>query len=82
MTRSLDLRRIIAYLFLLYGVILTIAGALDGHAEITKGQGVRINLWTGLGMIGIGLIFLAWELARPLPVSRPSEDPPTNTPEP
>jgi energy-converting hydrogenase Eha subunit E len=74
MTRALDLRRIIAYLFLVYGIILTITGARDGHAAIAKAQGVRINLWTGLGMIGIGLIFLAWELARPLPVSRPTDD--------
>jgi hypothetical protein len=71
MTRALDLRRIIAYLFLVYGVILTIAGAVDNHAAIVKAQGVRINLWTGLGMIGIGLIFLAWEITKPLPESRP-----------
>ena len=74
MTRALDLRRIIAYLFLVYGIILSITGALDGHAAIVKAQGVRINLWTGLGMIGIGLIFLVWELARPLPVSPPRDD--------
>jgi formate-dependent nitrite reductase membrane component NrfD len=75
MTRALDLRRIIAYLFLLYGVILTITGALDSHAELVKAQGVRINLWTGLGMIGIGLVFLVWELARPLPEKTAPEAP-------
>ena len=38
MTRALDLRRIIAYLFFVYGIILTITGALDGHAAIVKAQ--------------------------------------------
>ena len=75
MTRALDLRRIIAYLFLLYGIILTITGAVDGHAQLAKAEGVRINLWTGLGMIGIGLVFLIWELARPLPEPSAPEEP-------
>jgi formate-dependent nitrite reductase membrane component NrfD len=79
MTRALDLRRIIAYLFFVYGIILTITGALDGHAAIVKAQGVRINLWVGLGMIGIGLIFLIWELAKPLPVSQPSPSSPSSS---
>jgi hypothetical protein len=63
--RLFDLRMIIGVLFTVYGVILTITGALDGSAEIAKGQGVRINLWTGLAMLVIGVIFIAWDLARP-----------------
>jgi xanthine/uracil/vitamin C permease (AzgA family) len=71
MSRLLDLRRIIAYIFLLYGIVLVITGALNNQAAITKAQGVRINLWTGIGMLVVGLIFLAWELARPLPPPEP-----------
>lgn len=65
MARLFDLRMIIGGLFLLYGVILTITGAVDDSAEIAKAVGVRINLWTGLGMLVIGAVFLAWALARP-----------------
>ena len=61
-----DLRRIIAGLFLLYGVVLTIVGLGDSSAEIHKSAGVHINLWAGLGMIALGAFFLVWALTRPL----------------
>jgi hypothetical protein len=61
-----DLRRIIGGLFLLYGVVLTIAGLGDSSAEIHKAAGVHINLWAGLGMLAMGLAFIAWALLRPL----------------
>jgi hypothetical protein len=63
--RLFDLRMIIGVLFTVYGVILTITGALDGSAEIAKAEGVRINLWTGLAMLVIGVIFIAWDVTRP-----------------
>jgi hypothetical protein len=61
-----DLRRIIGGLFVLYGVVLTIVGLGDSQAEIDKAAGVHINLWAGLGMLALGLAFLAWAFARPL----------------
>ena len=61
-----DLRRIIAGLFLLYGVVLTIVGLGDSQKEIAKSAGVHINLIAGLGMIVIGGLFLVWALTRPL----------------
>ncbi|GGR87846.1 hypothetical protein GCM10010269_28760 [Streptomyces humidus] len=60
-----DLRRIIGGLFVVYGVIVTIAGITDGDAEIAKAQGININLWTGLGMLALGLFFLVWLKLRP-----------------
>lgn len=63
--RLFDLRMIIGVLLTLYGVILTITGALDGSAEIAKGVGVRINLWTGLALLVIGIIFIVWDVSRP-----------------
>ena len=60
-----DLRRIIGGLFVLYGVIVTITGLTDSDAEIDKAQGININLWTGLGMLALGLFFLAWLWLRP-----------------
>jgi hypothetical protein len=61
-----DLRRIIGGLFVLYGVVLTIVGLGDSDAEIDKAAGVHINLWAGLGMLALGLFFIAWALLRPL----------------
>jgi hypothetical protein len=61
-----DLRRIIGALFLLYGIVLTILGILDSHAEVAKAAGVRVNLWAGLGMIAFALFMIGWALLRPL----------------
>jgi hypothetical protein len=66
-TRNLfDLRTIIGGLFTFYGIYLTIYGIFDGPEAIAKAAGVRINLWTGLGMLAVGLIFLTWAFMRPL----------------
>src|SRR3954451_18126603 len=61
-----DLRPSIGGLFTLYGLILTVYGVVDSQAQIDKAAGVRINLWTGLGMLALGLAFLAWVKLRPL----------------
>ncbi|MFJ8534329.1 hypothetical protein [Streptomyces sp. NPDC093591] len=64
--RLFDIRRIIGGLFVIYGVIVTIAGLTDDDAAIDKAEGVNINLWTGLGMLLLGLFFLAWLKLRPI----------------
>ena len=61
-----DLRTIIGGLFTLYGLVLTVYGLVDSQAQIDKAAGVRINLWTGLGMLALGLCFLLWVKVRPL----------------
>ncbi|MBN0046058.1 hypothetical protein JS756_18505 [Streptomyces actuosus] len=78
-TRIFDLRRIIGGLFVLYGVIVTITGLTDSDAAIDKAQGVNINLWTGLGMLVLGLFFLAWLKLRPT-VPPPADAPPEQKP--
>jgi hypothetical protein len=55
-----DLRLLIGGLFSLYGVVLVVAGLTDGHAELAKASGIRINLWAGVGMLVTGLLFLLW----------------------
>jgi hypothetical protein len=60
-----DIRRIIGGLFVVYGVIVTIAGITASDADIDKAEGVNINLWTGLGMLLLGLFFLTWLKLRP-----------------
>jgi hypothetical protein len=61
-----DLRRIIGGLFTLYGIVLIIVGIGDSQAEIAKSAGVHINLWAGIGMLVMGLLFLLWAFTRPL----------------
>lgn len=63
--RLFDIRRIIGGLFVVYGVIVTIAGFAASDADIDKAEGVNINLWTGLGMLVLGLLFLLWLKLRP-----------------
>jgi hypothetical protein len=65
--RLFDIRRIIGGLFTLYGVIVTIAGLAASDASIDKAQGININLWTGLGMLLLGLFFLVWLRLSPTP---------------
>jgi hypothetical protein len=75
-----DLRTIIGGLFTLYGVVLTVVGILDSQAQIRKAAGVRINLWTGLAMLALGLAFLTWVKLRPL-TTREIEEAQTEDPE-
>jgi hypothetical protein len=73
--RIFDLRRIIGGLFVLYGIIVTITGITDDQAAIDKAQGVNINLWTGIGMLLLGIFFLAWLKLRPTPEPVPQATP-------
>ncbi|MER7478597.1 hypothetical protein ABTX60_13215 [Streptomyces sp. NPDC126510] len=73
--RLFDIRRIIGGLFVVYGVIVTIAGFTASDADIDKAAGVNINLWTGLGMLLLGLFFLAWLLLRPAAPAPPGVEP-------
>ncbi|GAA4805127.1 hypothetical protein [Streptomyces ziwulingensis] len=73
--RLFDIRRIIGGLFVLYGVIVTIAGLTASDADIDKAEGVNINLWTGLGMLLLGLFFLAWLKLRPTAPPPPAATP-------
>jgi xanthine/uracil/vitamin C permease (AzgA family) len=71
-SRLFDLRLIIGAMFSLYGVVLIITGIADGSAEIAKASGIRINLWVGLGMLIVGVVFLLWARLRPIRLEEPS----------
>ncbi|MFG2431539.1 hypothetical protein [Streptomyces sp. NPDC048590] len=73
--RLFDIRRIIGGLFVVYGVIVTIAGISPSDADLKKAEGVHINLWTGLAMLALGLFFLIWMKLRP--AQAPAEVPGT-----
>ncbi|MDX3074881.1 hypothetical protein [Streptomyces sp. MI02-7b] len=72
--RLFDVRRVIGGLFVVYGVLVTIAGITASDADITKAQGININLWAGIGMLVLGLAFLLWMRLSP-PPPPPSPDP-------
>lgn len=62
----LDIRRIIAGLLGLYGVILVVAGIVGSSESKNKAAGVNINLWAGIVLLLIAAFFLVWALTRPL----------------
>ena len=61
-----DIRRIIGGLFLVYGVTLTIVGIVGSDEVKNKAAGVNVNLWTGLGMLVVGVLMIVWALTRPV----------------
>jgi len=60
-----DLRRIIGGVFLIYGVILTVVGIIGSDEVKNKAAGINVNLWTGLAMLVVGAMMIAWALMRP-----------------
>jgi len=73
-SKLFDLRVLIGGLFTLYGVVLTVAGLLVSEAAKRKASGLNINLWMGLGMLALGLLFLLWWRVRPLHRELPPPD--------
>src|SRR3954469_21928324 len=63
-----DIRLLIGGLFTLYGLMLTVAGFFTSDAARRKASGININLWLGLGMLVLGLLFLLWHRLSPLRV--------------
>jgi hypothetical protein len=65
-SKLFDLRFLIGGLFTLYGLMVGGAGLFDSAADLRKSDGMRINLWTGIGMLVLGLLFLLWAFLRPV----------------
>jgi len=71
-----DLRRIIGGLFVVYGVILFVLGLGASDAEIDKAAGWNLNLWVGVAMIVVGVLFVVWAFALPLAEELEGDEPP------
>ena len=71
-SKLFDLRVLIGGLFTLYGVLLVIYSFFTTPAEVEKAAGININLWLGLGMLVLGLLFLLWVKLSPLKPPDPS----------
>jgi hypothetical protein len=61
-----DIRRIIGGVFVLYAVVLIITGIVGSDEVKNKAAGVNIDLWTGLGMLVVGVLMIVWALTRPV----------------
>jgi ABC-type transport system involved in multi-copper enzyme maturation permease subunit len=74
--RLFDIRLLIGGLFLLYGLMLTVAGLFTSDSQRQKAAGININLWLGLGMLVVGILFLVWLKLNPLrPEPNPTDEP-------
>lgn len=74
--RLLDLRSYLAGLFLIFGVVVTVAGLTATPAQLVKSSGMNLSLWTGLALLLLGAVFLVWLLrAPPLIDERVDADP-------
>lgn len=72
--RLFDIRLLIGSLFVLYGVMLTVAGVFVSDGARRKAAGININLWLGLGMLLLGILFLIWLKVNPLRHEVPDDD--------
>jgi hypothetical protein len=61
-----DIRRIIGGVFIVYGITLTVVGIVGSEEVKNKAAGINVNLWTGLGMLVVGVLMIVWALARPV----------------
>jgi hypothetical protein len=66
---NLDLRFPIGLMFTIDGVLLTAFGLMSDEAIYTRSLGINVNLWWGLGLLGFGLVMLAFAIkaSRRLP---------------
>ena len=71
-SRLFDLRIMIGGLFVVYGLMLTIAGFFTSDAQIDKAAGININLWLGIGMLLLGVFFLIWWKLNPMKPPEPN----------
>lgn len=65
LAKLFDLRSFIGALFVIFGVLVTIAGLAASQATINKAAGINLGLWVGLIMLVIGVFFIAWILLKP-----------------
>jgi prolipoprotein diacylglyceryltransferase len=71
-SKLFDLRLLIGALFVVYGIVLFIAGFFTSDQARSKAAGLNINLWLGVAMFVLGALFLVWARLRPLRLGGPS----------
>ncbi|MBV9672019.1 MAG: hypothetical protein JO076_04245 [Verrucomicrobia bacterium] len=63
---NVDLRYPLGFLFMVFGVILTLFGLFSDQAMNARSLSINVNLWWGLLMLLFGLLmyFFAWRTDR------------------
>ena len=70
-----DVRTVIAGLIGFYGIVLTIMGIVDNNeADRAKTGDVNANLWAGIAMIVVAVLFAAWLKLRPVVIDPKTVD--------
>ena len=77
--RLFDLRIMIGGLFVLYGIMLIVAGSFTSKANLAKATNININLWMGIGMLILGILFLLWWRLNPVKPAEPDEPGPSGS---
>ena len=77
--RLFDLRSLIGGLFVLYGIMLIVAGSFTSKANLAKADHININLWMGIGMLILGILFLLWWRLNPVKPAEPDEPGPSGS---
>jgi xanthine/uracil/vitamin C permease (AzgA family) len=70
-SKLFDIRLIVGGLLTVYGAVLLVTGLVESRPH--KSGGMHLNLWTGIGMLVVGLFMLAWMRLRPLAPPEPGE---------
>jgi hypothetical protein len=66
LAKIFDLRMFIGSLFVVMGVVVAADGLFGtSQKEIHKAAGINLSLWTGLAMLVVGVLFIAWTFAAP-----------------
>jgi len=64
-----DIRNIIGALLGIYGIVLFVVGIADtSQHEIDRAGGINANIWAGIVLVVIGVLFLVWARTRPIVV--------------
>src|SRR3954453_4598407 len=62
---AFDIRVFIASLIGIYGIVLVIAGLVQGNDQLAKTRGGTINLWVGIGLLSFSASFPLWARLPP-----------------
>lgn len=66
---AFDIRMFIGCLIGLFGLAITLMGIFAFTAEESaKTGGMNANLWSGIGMLVVAAIFVAWAKLRPITI--------------
>jgi hypothetical protein len=74
---AFDIRNVIGMLMAIYGLILLLMG-IFADPELDKTDGVNANLWAGILLLVVGVVFIGWSRLRPIRVPEQVEPPETD----